>query len=101
MDAPAPGTDVAEPQSVADSLGDADDRLELVEVKLALAGAISRLPYLEGQALTLRVAHDMTQTDIAARLGCSQMQVSRLLRRAMCSVKALTDPDLSSGTTPA
>ncbi len=101
LDASAPGTDVAEPQSVADSLGDADDRFELVEVKLALAGAISRLPYLERQALTLRIEHHMKQTDIAARLGCSQMQVSRLLRRAMCSVKALIDPDLSSGTTPA
>jgi DNA-directed RNA polymerase specialized sigma subunit len=43
----------------------------------------------------------MKQTDIAARLGCSQMQVSRLLRRAMCSVKALIDLDVSSGTTPA
>ena len=99
LDAPAPGTDVFEPQSVADSFGDADDRFELVEVKLALAGAISRLPYLERQALTLRIEHDMKQTDIAARLGCSQMQVSRLLRRAICSVKALIDPDVSSGTT--
>lgn len=94
LDAPDPGTDVAEPQSVADSFGDADGRFALVEVKLALAGAISRLPYLERQALTLHVEHDMKQTDIAARVGCSQMQVSRLLRRAMCSVQALTDPDV-------
>jgi RNA polymerase sigma-B factor len=44
--------------------------------------AIRALPRQERQALILHVNDDLKQTEIAARLGCSQMQVSRLLRRA-------------------
>jgi RNA polymerase sigma-B factor len=93
LDAPAPGGDADEPQSIADTLGDDDDRFDLIETRLSLGGAISRLPYLERQALTLRVEDDLTQTDIAARLGCSQMQVSRLLRRATSSLRGVIDPE--------
>ena len=53
-----------------------------------------RLPHLERQALMLRLEHDMKQTEIAQELGCSQMQVSRLLRRAAARLHDLTDPDL-------
>ena len=74
LDTPAPGTDADEPQSVGDTLGEDDDRFDLIETKLSLADAIKRLPHLERQALTLRIEHDLKQTDIAARLGCSQMQ---------------------------
>jgi RNA polymerase sigma-B factor len=41
-----------------------------------------RLPYHERWALTLRFTEDLTQEEIAQRLGCSQMQISRLLRRS-------------------
>jgi RNA polymerase sigma-B factor len=49
-----------------------------------------RLPRLEREALTLRLTEDLKQTEIAERLGCSQMQVSRLLRRAAATVRELT-----------
>lgn len=32
--------------------------------------------------------HDLKQSDIAARIGCSQMHVSRLLRRALARMRA-------------
>jgi RNA polymerase sigma factor (sigma-70 family) len=32
--------------------------------------------------------HELKQRDIASRLGCSQMQVSRLLRRAIARLRA-------------
>jgi RNA polymerase sigma-B factor len=92
LDAPAPGSDTEEPQSLADSLGSDDEGLGLIETKLSLATAISQLPYLERRALTLRVEHDMKQIEIARELGCSQMQVSRLLRRAATTLHALADP---------
>jgi DNA-directed RNA polymerase specialized sigma subunit len=50
---------------------------------------MKRLPHLE-EALSLRISADLKQTEIAAQLGCSQMQVSRLLRRAAATVRELT-----------
>jgi RNA polymerase sigma-B factor len=101
LDAPASGPDVDEPHSLADTLGELDDRFRLIETKLSLRGAIARLPYHERQALILRIEHDMKQRDIAARLGCSQMQVSRLLRRASHGTRELLDPDLLAEAAPA
>ena len=95
LDAPAAGTEVDEPQSLGDSLGDDDELLALVETKLSLPAAIAHLPDLERRALRLRIEEDLTQVQIARRLGCSQMQVSRLLRRAAVRLRKLTDPDLS------
>lgn len=101
LDAPAPGQDLDEPYSLADTLGEHDNRFGLIETKLSLRGAMARLPYPERQALILHIEHDMKQRDIAARLGCSQMQVSRLLRRASRGLNELIDPDLRAETAPA
>ncbi len=92
LDAPASGADVDEPESLGDSMGEVDERYGLVETSVALNAALARLPYLERRALTLRLESDMKQTEIAAELGCSQMQVSRLLRRAAGKLRDLTDP---------
>jgi RNA polymerase sigma-B factor len=92
LDAPASSADVDEPESLGDSLGEIDDRYSLVETRVALSAAVSRLPYLERRALALRLESDMKQTEVAAELGCSQMQVSRLLRRAAGKLQELTDP---------
>jgi RNA polymerase sigma-B factor len=73
-------------------MGEIDDRYGLVETTVALSAAMDRLPYLERRALALRLESDMKQTDIAAELGCSQMQVSRLLRRAAAKLNELTNP---------
>jgi RNA polymerase sigma-B factor len=40
--------------------------------------------------LQMRFVEDLTQTEIAARVGVSQMQVSRLLRRSLDQLRALT-----------
>jgi DNA-directed RNA polymerase specialized sigma subunit len=42
----------------------------------------------------------MKQVDIARRLDCSQMQVSRLLRRAAIQLERMTDPDLDAQSDP-
>ena len=41
--------------------------------------------------LALRFAGDMTQTQIAQQIGVSQMQVSRILRRALGHLRELTE----------
>ncbi len=83
LDAPAGrAADGDESEPLAETIGDDDERLQLAETRIALGTAIRRLPSQEREALSLRVNDELLQVEIADRLGCSQMQVSRLLRRA-------------------
>ena len=97
LDAPVAGPDVEDARSLVDTLGSEDPLFGLVEAKLSLMAAITRLPYLERQAVMLRLGN-MKQSEIASEMGCSQMQVSRLLRRAASRVRELTDPDQAAMT---
>ncbi|MFZ0042870.1 MAG: sigma-70 family RNA polymerase sigma factor [Solirubrobacteraceae bacterium] len=92
LDAPASSSDVEEPQTLAESLGDDDDRYELIETRLSVSAAMTRLPYRERQALSLRIEQGLKQVEIAEEMDCSQMQVSRLLRSAAARLHELTDP---------
>jgi RNA polymerase sigma-B factor len=95
LDAPvSSGDDDEQPDTLGDSLGGVDESYGLVEATHSMASALGRLPHLERQALTLRLERDLKQTEIARELGCSQMQVSRLLRRAASRLQDMTDPDL-------
>lgn len=60
-----------------------DQGFERAIERAALRDALSPLSTQERQVLGLRFLYDLSQSDIAARLGVSQMQVSRLLRRAL------------------
>jgi RNA polymerase sigma-B factor len=51
------------------------------------------LPLHERRVLQLRFLEDLTQTQIAERIGVSQMQVSRILRRALSRLNAFADPE--------
>ncbi|HEY2319167.1 MAG TPA: SigB/SigF/SigG family RNA polymerase sigma factor [Solirubrobacteraceae bacterium] len=81
LDAPLSDVDPEAP-TLADRLGSDDDGYELVDTTSVLRCGIGSLPFLERTALTLRVRDDLKQSEIARLMGCSQMQVSRLLRRA-------------------
>jgi RNA polymerase sigma-B factor len=50
---------------------------------------LDRLPPDEREAVRLRFEDDLTQTEIGAQLGLSQMQISRILRRALTSLREL------------
>ncbi len=56
---------------------------EELEDLLVLPQLIGRLPERERQIVLLRYVEELTQDEIAARMGISQMHVSRLLRRAI------------------
>jgi RNA polymerase sigma-B factor len=99
LDAPVSSSDGEEPDALGDAIGAEDESYGLVETTVALSAAIARLPHLERRALELRLDHDLKQTEIAEELGCSQMQVSRLLRRAASRLHEMTDPDLSPTST--
>jgi RNA polymerase sigma-B factor len=60
---------------------------------LALPGLMAGLPALEREVIILRFFHDLDQYQIAARIGCSQMHISRLQRRALARMRAqLVEP---------
>ena len=66
--------------SLADTLGAEDAELRRRETLVALRQADHVLTERERYVLHLRFVQDLTQTEIADKIGVSQMQVSRILR---------------------
>lgn len=89
LDAPRPGAE-DEAMTFGDSMGHEDERYELVELDATIVAALKHVPARERAMLHMRFVEDLTQTEIAARVGISQMQVSRLLRRSLDQLRALT-----------
>ncbi len=85
--------------------GDHDPAFELTEDLISLRPALKRLSLREQKAIALRFYGEMTQSQIAERIGTSQMHVSRLLARALNQLRAamLSEPDTSdqAGRAPA
>ena len=78
--------------SFADQLGGEDEHLENLEYRASLAPEMAKLPEREQQILYLRFFKGQTQSEIAAKLGISQMHVSRLLNRTLAQLReALED----------
>ncbi|MBY8887241.1 RNA polymerase sigma factor SigF [Streptomyces sp. PTM05] len=67
----------------AERIGADDPALESVENHIALKPLIAALPLRERTILSMRFNDDMTQSAIGAKLGISQMHVSRLLARTL------------------
>jgi RNA polymerase sigma-B factor len=68
---------------IVDRFGGPDANLEKVEYRHALRPLLDALPERERAILTMRFFGDMTQTQIAQRIGISQMHVSRILARTL------------------
>jgi RNA polymerase sigma-B factor len=80
----------------ANSIGVEDERFELVEYGATIAPTLRALPKRDQVVLHLRFVEDMTQSQIAERVGVSQMQVSRLIRRALTRLRTVAqagEPD--------
>jgi RNA polymerase sigma-B factor len=73
----------------ADSLGMEEERYELVEYGATIAPTMKALSERERLILHLRFVEDLTQSEIADRIGVSQMHVSRLIRRALSRLLAV------------
>jgi RNA polymerase sigma-B factor len=89
LDAPRPRSD-GEVVAYGDTLGRDDERYELVELDATVKAVLGHIPARERLILRMRFVDDLTQTEIAQRVGISQMQVSRLLRRSLEQLRALT-----------
>lgn len=64
-----------------------DDSLELLEAWASVGPMIRELPQRERRILYLRFFRGLTQTEIAERLGISQMHVSRLLSQTLVQLR--------------
>ena len=89
LDAPREDSD-GEAGWLADAFGQEDERYELVDASVTIATA-HQLSARERHVLALRFVQDMTQTQIAEEIGVSQMQVSRILRRALARLREMTE----------
>ncbi len=90
FDAPREDAD-GDTGTLADSVGQVDHRFELVEVGTCIERAAKQLPERDRQVLALSFLEDQTQTEIAKQIGVSQMQVSRILNRAVAKLSAAVE----------
>lgn len=86
LDAPVGGD--GEGESLGARLGSEDRGLDDAERRATLSPLLSQLPEREQLILHLRFFEGLTQSEIASRLGISQMHVSRLLARSVAQLRA-------------
>jgi RNA polymerase sigma-B factor len=76
-------------RTVGETLGAEDEHYELIEADAAVAQALRSLSERERRILRMRFLDEMTQSEIAAQMRLSQMQISRLLRRSLDRLREL------------
>jgi len=72
---------------LADLLGGEDERMESVADRQTLRQLLTEIPERERDILMLRFFGNLTQSEIAERIGVSQMHVSRLLTRTLADLR--------------
>jgi RNA polymerase sigma-B factor len=90
LDAPSGNDDEL---SLSAELGTEDQGLIDSEHRVTLSPLIAQFPPRERMILHLRFFEGLTQSEIAGRLGISQMHVSRLLARALAQLRSQAEDD--------
>jgi RNA polymerase sigma-B factor len=85
LDGPAPGGEEA--GEMGDRIGQEDENLDRIELRQLLGSALQHLTPREQEIMLLRFVEELPQTEVARRLGISQMHVSRLQRAALEQLK--------------
>jgi RNA polymerase sigma-B factor len=83
LDAPVGGDSDTGQAGLGDLLGGLDPDMENVEHRESLRPLLATLPVREQKIIAMRFFGNLTQSQIAAELGISQMHVSRLLAQAL------------------
>jgi RNA polymerase sigma-B factor len=91
LDAPDSREDAG--ASMLDALGEDDAELGNVEYRASLRPLLAALDPRDQRILVLRFFYGMTQSQIAAEIGMSQMHVSRLLSRTLARLRQALLPD--------
>ena len=89
LDAQMQDYNLAEKGSFVDAIGDLDPELAAIENRESLRLALSHLDQRQRTIIYDRVFEEASQSEVARRLGISQMHVSRLERQALSRLKAL------------
>ena len=89
LDAPRSNRD-EETETVAEALGSDDTGFDRAEERATLEPLLGQIGERERRVLELRFGDDLTQAEIGERIGVSQMQVSRLLRKSVQRLRDLT-----------
>jgi RNA polymerase sigma-B factor len=87
IDTPAGEDEERGPAPAATQLGADESGMDEVEHRMLLSPLIASLPKREQMIIHLRFFRGMTQSEIASRLGISQMHVSRLLARSLAQLR--------------
>jgi RNA polymerase sigma-B factor len=77
--------------SYAETVGADDEGYELVEYAATIAPAMNAMSPRDRLILKLRFEEDLTQSEIADRLGISQMHVSRIIRRSLTRLRTVAE----------
>jgi RNA polymerase sigma-B factor len=101
LDAPS-ATDGQEQLALLDTIGAVDARFDTVVDRYTLRPLLAALPAHQRRILAMRYFDDMTQAQIATRIGVSQMQISRLLVRTLTQLRTgmLAEPLPSTRPAP-
>jgi len=83
IDAPRGGAGDDDASTLADSFGVDEDGFDRAEDRATLANLLTTVTPREREVLRMRFEEDMTQAEIGAVIGVSQMQVSRVIRQAL------------------
>jgi RNA polymerase sigma-B factor len=73
--------------TISDRLGDVDEGFGGAEDRMVLAISLAELTERERRILNLRFIEGLTQSEIAAEIGVSQMHVSRLLSGSLAKLR--------------
>ena len=90
-----PREDAEAGDDLVDVIGVEDPGYHLADEAATVERLISVLSDREREVLRLRFAEDLTQSEIGARVGVSQMHVSRLIRHAIAQLRQAAGPDTS------
>jgi RNA polymerase sigma-B factor len=96
LDGPRAGAD-DEDESFVDRLGWVEEGYEFVEDRAAVQTALPALTETQRIVLQLRFEDDLKQSEIAARVGVSQMQVSRVLRAGLQRLTTVANHQSTAG----
>jgi RNA polymerase sigma-B factor len=89
LDTPRAGGEAEPGDTLGDSVGLLDDGFARAEQRATLHALMRSLTAREREVVRLRFEEDLTQAEIGARIGVSQMQVSRVLRQAIARLRTL------------